>query len=158
MPIIMLTAKDREDDVILGLSVGADDYVIKPFSIKELLARADAFMRRRAAEPDVYEFGDCRLDTVTETLTRTGCEVRLSPGEFKMLRLFLRRAGSTLTCNEICGAVWGYSHFVTLRDIERTIARLRDLIERDPDSPTFIVTVPEIGYRFEQQEVVHCGS
>jgi DNA-binding response OmpR family regulator len=152
MPIIMLTAKDREDDVILGLNVGADDYVIKPFSIKELLARADAFMRRRTTEPDVYEFGDCRLDTVTETLTRAGCEVKLSPGEFKMLRLFLRRAGCTLTCNEICGAVWGYSHFVTLRDIERTVARLREIIELDPGHPTLLRTVPEIGYIFEQPE------
>jgi two-component system alkaline phosphatase synthesis response regulator PhoP len=112
MPIIMLTAKDREDDVILGLNVGADDYVI----------------------------------------TRAGCEVKLSPGEFKMLRLFLRRAGCTLTCNEICGAVWGYSHFVTLRDIERTVARLREIIEPDPGHPTLLRTVPEIGYIFEQPE------
>ena len=97
MPIIMLTAKDREDDVVLGLNVGADDYITKPFSIKELLARADAFMRRLTTEPDVFEFGDCRFDTVAETLTRAGREVKLSPGEFKMMRLFLRRAGCTLT-------------------------------------------------------------
>ena len=149
MPIIMLTAKDREDDVVLGLNVGADDYITKPFSIKELLARADAFMRRRTTEPDVFKFGDCRLETVSETLTRSGWEVKLSPGEYKMLRLFLRRAGYTLTCDEICGAVWGYSHFVTLRDIHRTVARLRKIIEPDPADPTFIRTVPEIGYRFE---------
>jgi DNA-binding response OmpR family regulator len=158
MPIIMLTAKDRENDVVLGLNVGADDYMTKPFSVKELLARADAFMRRRTTEPDAYEFGECRLDTVTETLTRAGRGVRLSPGEFKMLRLFLRRAGYTLTCDEICRAVWGYSHFVTLRDIHRTVARLRELIEPNPADPTFIRTIPEIGYRFEHPESVHYDS
>jgi DNA-binding response OmpR family regulator len=149
MPIIMLTAKDREDDVVLGLNVGADDYITKPFSVKELLARADAFMRRRPRESDIYEFGDCRLDTVTETLTCAGWEVRLSPGQYNMLHLFLRRAGCALTCDEICGAVWGYSHFVTRRDIHETVARLREIIEPDPADPTFIRTVPNIGYRFE---------
>ena len=149
MPIIMLTARDREDDVVLGLNVGADDYMTKPFSVKELLARADAFMRRREPdEPEVYAFGECRLNIVTETLTRSGCDVKLSPGEFKMLHLFLRRAGCTLTCEEICGVVWGYSHFVTLRDIHQTVERLREIIEPDPADPTFIRTVPEIGYKF----------
>jgi len=153
MPIIMLTAKDRESDVVLGLNLGADDYVTKPFSIKELLARADAFMRRRGVdEPDVYEFGDCRLDTVAEKFTRCGCEVRLSPGEFKMLHLFLRRAGCTLTCDEIRGAVWGYSHFVTLKDIDETVSKLREKIEPDPRNPAFIRTVTQIGYKFEHPQ------
>jgi DNA-binding response OmpR family regulator len=102
MPIIMLTAKDQESDIVMGLNLGADDYVTKPFSIKELMARAEAFMRRRGGgEPDVYEFGDCRLDIVTETFTRNSQPVKLSPGQFKMLRLFLKRAGCTLTCDEI---------------------------------------------------------
>ena len=150
MPIIMLSAKDRESDVVLGLNIGADDYITKPFSVKELLARADAFMRRRGPDgPDVYAFGDCRLDIVTETLTRSGRQVKLSPGQYKMLHLFLRRAGCTLTCGEISGAVWGYSHFVTMRDIHETVERLREIIEPDPDNPTFIRTVPNIGYRFE---------
>ncbi|UCC98229.1 MAG: response regulator transcription factor [Phycisphaerales bacterium] len=153
MPIIMLTAKDQESDIVLGLNLGADDYVTKPFSIKELLARADAFMRRRGAEePDAYEFGDCRLDTVAGTFTRDGQETRLSPGEFKMLQLFLRRAGCTLTCDEIRGAVWGYSHFVTLRDIEQAVNTLRDKIEPDPKNPIFIRTVVEIGYKFEHPQ------
>lgn len=153
MPIIMLTAKDRESDVVLGLNLGADDYVTKPFSIKELLARAEAFMRRRGVdEPDVYEFGNFRLDTVAGTFTRGGEDIRLSPGEFKMLHLFLRRAGCTLTCDEIRGAVWGYSHFVTLRDIDETVAKLRDKIEPDPKNPTFLRTVVEIGYKFEHPQ------
>jgi len=158
MPIIMLTAKDREDDVVLGLNVGADDYITKPFSVKELLARADAFMRRRGPdEPDVYAFGDCRFDIVAETLTRAGWEVKLSPGQYKMLHLFLRRAGCTLTCDEISGAVWGYSHFVTRRDIHEAVERLREIIEPDPADPTFIRTVLDIGYRFEQLEPVQYG-
>ncbi len=153
MPIIMLTAKDRESDVVLGLNLGADDYVTKPFSIKELLARAEAFMRRRGAdEPNVYEFGDCRLDTVAETFARAGRDVRLSPGEFKMLHLFLRRAGCTLTCDEIRGAVWGYSHFVTLRDIDEAVGKLREKIEPDPKNPAFIRTVTQIGYKFEHPQ------
>jgi len=153
MPIIMLTAKDQESDVILGLNLGADDYVTKPFSIKELLARAEAFMRRRGKEePEVYEFGDCRLDTVACTLTRNGSEVKITPGEFKMLHLFLRRAGCTLTCDEIRNTVWGYSHFITLRDIDDAIVSLRKKIEPDPNNPTFIHTVEVIGYKFKLPE------
>ncbi len=153
MPIIMLTAKDQEADVILGLNLGADDYVTKPFSIKELLARSEAFMRRRGEEePDVYEFGDCRLDTVSDILTRGGKEVKLTPGELKMLHLFLRRAGCTLTCDEIRNTVWGYSHFITLRDIDDTVTALRNKVEPDPKNPTFIHTVKLIGYKFEPPE------
>ena len=129
MPIIMLTAKDQESDILLGLNLGADDYVTKPFSIKELLARSEAFMRRRGEEePEVYEFGNCRLDIISGTLTRDGEEVKLTPGELKMLHLFLRKAGCTLTCDEIRNTVWGYSRFITLRDIDDTIVTLRDKI------------------------------
>jgi DNA-binding response OmpR family regulator len=153
MPIIMLTAKDQESDVILGLNLGADDYVTKPFSIKELLARAEAFMRRRGKEEtEVYEFGNCRLDTVASNLMRNGKEVKLTPGEFKMLHLFLRRAGCTLTCDEIRNTVWGYSRFITLRDIDDTIVTLRNKIEPDPNNPTFIHTVEVIGYKFKLPE------
>jgi DNA-binding response OmpR family regulator len=153
MPIIMLTAKDRESDVVMGLNLGADDYVTKPFSIKELLARADAFMRRRGGEePDVYEFGDCRLDIVNETFTRNGQPVKLSPGQFQMLRLFLKRAGCTLTCDEIRSAVWGHSHFVTLRDIDEAVSTLQDKIEPNPGNPTFIQRIIDIGYKFKPPE------
>jgi len=153
MPIIMLTAKDQESDVILGLNLGADDYVTKPFSIKELLARAEAFMRRRGEEePEVYEFGNCRLDTIAGTLMRNGKEVKLTPGEFKMLHLFLRRVGCTLTCDEIRNTVWGYSRFITLRDIDDTVVTLRNKIEPDPNNPTFIHTVEVVGYKFKLPE------
>jgi DNA-binding response OmpR family regulator len=153
MPIIMLTAKDQESDVVLGLNLGADDYVTKPFSIKELLARAEAFMRRRGGgEPDVYEFGDCRLDIVKETFTRSEKPVKLSPGQFKMLRLFLKRTDCTLTCDEIRSAVWGHSHFVTLRDIDEAVCTLQDIIEPDPGDPTFIHRIIDIGYKFKHPE------
>jgi DNA-binding response OmpR family regulator len=150
MPIIMLTAKGEESDIILGLNLGADDYVTKPFSIKELLARVEAFLRRRAKkEPEVYDFGDCRLDTVSSVLMRSGKEVKLTPGEFKMMHLFLKRAGCSLTCDEIRNVVWGYSHFITLKDIDSAVAALRNKIEPDPNNPTFIRTIEGIGYKFE---------
>ena len=153
MPIIMLTAKDQESDIVMGLNLGADDYVTKPFSIKELMARAEAFMRRRGGgEPDVYEFGDCRLDVVTETFTRNSQPVKLSPGQFKMLRLFLKRAGCTLTCDEIRGTVWGNSHFVTLRDIDETVSTLQEQIEPNPGNPKFIHRIIDIGYKFKPPE------
>ena len=151
MPVIMLSARDRETDIVRGLNLGADDYVTKPFNIKELLARAQVLLRRRGAdEPPGYEFGDYRLDTIGETLTRDGRQIELSGGQFKMLRLFLRRAGCVLTRDEIRDAVWGYSHFLTLGDIDRTVAALRNKIEPDPDNPAFIHTIKDIGYKFEK--------
>ncbi len=153
MPIIMLTAKGEESDIILGLNLGADDYVTKPFSVKELLARAEAIMRRRTkTEPVVYEFGDCQLDVEACTLTRDGRQVKLTQGEFKMLHLFLRRAECTLTCDEIRNTVWGYSRFITLKDIDHTIVTLRNKVERDPNKPAFIRTIEGIGYKFEMPE------
>ena len=149
MPIIMLTAKDQEADIVMGLNLGADDYVTKPFSIKELMARAEAFMRRRGAEePDVYEFNDYRLDTIEGTLTKEGKEIELTPGELKMLHLFVRRAGCTLTSDEVRDAVWGYSRFITLQDIDQAVVDLRNKIEHDPNDPMFIHTVELIGYKF----------
>ncbi len=150
VPIIMLTAKDQESDIVLGLNLGADDYVTKPFSIKELMARAEAFMRRRKdTEPAVYEFADCRLDIVARTLHRGGRDVPLTPGEFKMLHLFLRNAGCPLTQDEIRTAVFGYSRFISVRDIDKAVESLRNKIEPDPARPQYIHAIPNIGYRFE---------
>jgi DNA-binding response OmpR family regulator len=158
MPIIMLTAKDRESDIVLGLNLGADDYVTKPFSIKELMARAEAFMRRRKeTEPPAYEFADCRLDTCAHTLHRAGREVPLTPGEFKMLHLFLRKTGCPLTQDEIRTTVFGYSHFITMRDIDKAVESVRSKIEPDPARPQYIHVIPNIGYRFQPPET-HADS
>ena len=153
MPIIMLTAKGEESDIILGLNLGADDYVTKPFSIKELLARAAAFLRRsRQTEQDVYEFGDCCLDIPARKLTRKGDEIKLSPKEFSLLEYFVKKPGRALTRDEILNMVWGYDSFIGSRSIDRFITTLRNKIEPDPHNPTFIHTIREIGYKFEPPE------
>ncbi|MHC4645387.1 MAG: response regulator transcription factor [Planctomycetota bacterium] len=150
MPIIMLTAKGEESDIVLGLNLGADDYVTKPFSIKELLARAAAFLRRsRQVERSVYEFGDFQLDLEARTFTRYENEIKLSPKEFRLLELFAKRPGRALTRDEILNKVWGYDCFVGPRSIDRFVTTLRNKIEPDPHNPTFIHTIREVGYKFD---------
>ena len=156
MPIIMLTAKGEESDIVLGLNLGADDYVTKPFSIKELLARAAAFLRRAQKEvQDIHEFGCYRLDISARRLTRKGKEIELSPKEFDLLAFFIKRQGRALTRDEILNAVWGYDCIVTPRSIDRFVTTLRDKIEPDPSKPVFIHTIRQIGYRFEPPEQKH---
>ena len=153
MPIIMLTAKGEESDIILGLNLGADDYVTKPFSIKELLARTEAFLRRsRQAEQDIYQFEDFQLDIPARKLTRHGKEIKLSPKEFNLLEFFVKKTGRALTRDEILNLVWGYDCFVGQRSIDRFVTTLRNKIEPDPHRPTFIHTIREIGYKFEPPE------
>jgi DNA-binding response OmpR family regulator len=153
MPIIMLTAKGEESDIILGLNLGADDYVTKPFSIKELLARAAAFLRRsKQAEQNIYEFAGFRLDISARKLTRNGDEIRLSPKEFRLLDYFLSRQGRALTRDDILNCVWGYNCFSGFRSIDRFVTTLRNKIEPDPHNPVFIHTIREIGYKFEPPE------
>ena len=153
MPIIMLTAKGEESDIVLGLNLGADDYVTKPFSIKELLARAAAFLRRsKLTEQDVYEFADFSLDVPARKLTCKGDEIKLSPKEFKLLELFVKKLGRALTRDDILNAVWGYDCYVGPRSIDRFVTTLRNKIEPDPHNPIFIHTIREIGYKFEPPE------
>jgi DNA-binding response OmpR family regulator len=152
MPILMLTAKGQESDVVLGLKLGADDYVKKPFSIKELLARASALLRRRKRTgpgAEVYTFGDCRLDCDSRTFTRGGAEVALSPKEFELLRFFASRPGQALSRDLIMTSVWGYDAMVTPRSIDRFVNALRNKIEVDAANPRHIRTVREFGYKFE---------
>jgi len=153
MPVIMLTAKGEESDIVLGLNLGADDYVTKPFSIKELLARAAAFLRRAKKEvQDAYEFGGLRLDISARRLTRKNKEIELSPKEFNLLEYFVKKPGRALTRDEILNAVWGYDCVVTSRSIDRFVTTLRNKIEPDPARPIFIHTIRQIGYRFEPPE------
>ena len=150
MPILMLTAKGQESDIVLGLKLGADDYVTKPFSIKELLARAEAILRRRSQRgAAAHEFGECRLDAEARTLTRGGREVALSPKEFELLAYFVGHAGRALSRETIMSNVWGYDCTVTLRSIDRFVNALRNKIEPDPAAPQHIRTVREFGYKFE---------
>lgn len=153
IPIIMLTAKDQEKDIVLGLNLGADDYVTKPFSIKVLMARAEALRRRRKdEEPPVYEFGNCLLNIIDCTFTRDGEDITLTPEEFKLLHLFLRRSGDTLARGEILSNVWGHSHFITVRDVDRLVDTLRGKIEPDPSAPIYIHTKEVMGYMFERPQ------
>jgi DNA-binding response OmpR family regulator len=153
IPIIMLTAKGHESDIIQGLNMGADDYVTKPFSIQELLARANALLRRRRqAEAQMRSFGPFVLNLTSRQLRKDGHEVTLTPKEFDLLAFFLKRAGCALTRDEILKVVWGYDIAVTDRSVDRCITTLRQKIEPDPEDPTYIKTIRAIGYRFEAGE------
>jgi DNA-binding response OmpR family regulator len=153
MPIIMLTAKSEESDIVLGLNLGADDYVTKPFSIKELLARTDSLLRRsRKDESTKYTFGDFQLDIEFRKLRKKDREIELTPKEFELLTFFLKRLNRALTRDQILDAVWGLDNFVTPRSVDRCINSLRKKIEKKPHQPDFIKTVHKIGYRFELEE------
>ena len=150
-PIIMLTAKGQEEDIILGLNVGADDYVTKPFSVRELLARANSFLRRHgmpAAES--YRFGEYEMNLASHKLLRSGRHVDLTAKEFRLLEYFLARQGRALTRDDILNAVWGNSVIVSSRSVDRCVTTLRAKIEKDPGRPRFIHTIRDIGYRFEE--------
>ncbi|HUK82426.1 MAG TPA: response regulator transcription factor [Verrucomicrobiae bacterium] len=150
MPILMLTAKGQEEDIVRGLELGADDYITKPFSVRELMARAQAFLRRRqAGAAPSYGFGKFQLDTASHRLLKSGVEVLLTSKEFRLLEYFLQRAGRALTRETIMNAVWGNRIMVTARSVDRCVTTLRSKIEPDPHRPTFIHTIREIGYRFE---------
>ena len=152
LPILMLTAKGQESDIVLGLNLGADDYITKPFSVQELLARANAFLRRRRQRKvDTREFGPFVLSLGSRRLLKDGVEVALTPKEFELLALFTRRAGNALTRDEILKTVWGYDIIVTDRSVDRCINTLRQKIEPDPEDPTYIRTIRSIGYRFEAE-------
>lgn len=150
MPIIILTAKGQEDDIVRGLELGADDYITKPFSIRELLARSKAFLRRRhQKQSGRFRFGDCELDLESHRFQRDGKEVELTSKEFRMLEYFVTRPGRALTRNDIMDTVWGDSVIVTSRSVDRCITTLRGKIEPDPSRPAFIKTIRNVGYRFE---------
>ncbi|RKY10999.1 MAG: DNA-binding response regulator [Planctomycetota bacterium] len=150
MPIIMLTAKGEESDIVLGLNLGADDYVTKPFSIKELLARVVAFLRRRKqGEKDTYEFADFVFDISARRLLKKGEEIKLSPKEFNLLEFFLKKQGKALTRDEILNVVWGYNTFSGHRSVDRFVTTLRNKIEPEPHNPAFIHTLREVGYKFD---------
>src|SRR5262249_3555906 len=129
MPILMLTAKGREEDVVLGLNLGADDYVTKPFRIRERAARVNAFLRRQEGNASKCDFGPFHLDSAAHKLFRDGREVELTAKEFRLLEFFASRPGRALARNDILNAVWGRSVIVTGRSVDRCVATLRGKIE-----------------------------
>ena len=149
VPIVMLTAKGQEEDIILGLTLGADDYITKPFRVGELIARARALLRRRGSDRAVQRFGNCEIDLTARKVLRDGAAVDLTAREFALLAYFASRPGRALARDTILNAVWGSSVFVTPRSIDRCVATLRAKVEPDPHNPIYIQTIREIGYRFE---------
>ena len=150
MPVIMLTALGEEAQVVRGLNLGADDYVTKPFGIAELMARVAGLLRRRRyGSPEVVRFGSLEVDRAARKVRRHGEEVELTPKEYGLLDFFSRKAGRALTREQILDAVWGETAAVTDRSVDRAVTTLRAKIERDPQRPRLIQTVPQVGYRFE---------
>ncbi len=150
MPVILLTAKTQESDKVLGLELGADDYVTKPFSPRELRARIKAALRRAAGEtPEIYRFGDAEVDFSRCELRRGGRAVEMTPIEFKLLAAFIRHRGQTLNRSKLLDQVWGRETFVTDRVVDTHLTNLRKKIEPKPSEPRFLVSVRGMGYRFD---------
>jgi two-component system alkaline phosphatase synthesis response regulator PhoP len=151
LPVIMLTARGQEVDKIVGLELGADDYVTKPFSIRELLARVKAVLRRAGMPPkqqERYNFGDVEVNVRSCQVSRQGRMLEFSAKEFDLLKYFLAHPGETLSRDRLLEDVWGYEHFPTTRTVDTHIVRLRQKIEPKPDEPRFILTVHGTGYKF----------
>ena len=152
VPIIMVTARDSEIDKVVGLEIGADDYVTKPFSHRELVARIRAVLRRGADVdllPDVLEAGGVRMDVERHELTVRGEPVRLALKEFELLELLLRNKGRVLTRGQLIDRVWGPDYVGDTKTLDVHIKRLRGKIEQDPAEPVLLLTVRGLGYRFQ---------
>lgn len=151
VPIIMLTARDTEIDKVLGLEIGADDYVTKPFSNRELMARVKANLRRQ--QPDVkndqkpkWTVGDLLIDTATYLVTKRDENLDLTHREFELLVHLIKHRGTVLTREQLLQEVWGYDYFGDVRTVDVTIRRLREKIEDDPSNPEYILTRRGVGY------------
>jgi len=151
IPIIMLTARGQEVDKVVGLELGADDYVTKPFSIRELLARVKAVLRRAQPLPkekDQYAFGDVEVDLRRCQVSRKGRALEFSSKEFDLLKYFLCHSGEAISRDKLLEDVWGYDKFPTTRTVDAHIVRLRQKLEPKPDDPHFFLTVHGVGYKF----------
>jgi len=149
-PVLMLTAKAHEAEKVMGLDMGADDYVTKPFSPRELRARIRALLRRTVPEPEpVHRLGDCEVDFERAELRRAGERTDLTAIELKMLQLFLGNRGRVLSREQVIDEVWGRDVYVTDRVVDTHVVKLRRKVEPDPARPRYIVSVRGMGYRFE---------
>ena len=154
VPIIMLTAKDSELDKVLGLELGADDYVTKPYSARELIARIRAVLRRRSAETDsatesVLQAGPVRMDIDRHVVTVNGEEISMPLKEFELLEILLRNVGRVMTRGQLIERVWGADYVGDTKTLDVHIKRLRSKIEPDSSAPQYVVTVRGLGYKFE---------
>ncbi len=150
-PILMLTARGEEADRVLGLDLGADDYVVKPFSIRELLARIRAILRRSQpahTELEELSFGDVAVDFRSYEANKAGRPLEMTRKEFQVLRLLAGRAGEVVTRDELLNEVWGYENYPTTRTVDNHVASLRAKLETDPANPRYLRTVHGVGYKF----------
>jgi two-component system alkaline phosphatase synthesis response regulator PhoP len=152
VPILMLTARGQVTDKVVGLKLGADDYLTKPFEMIELLARIEALLRRAPSPahpaPDTYQFGDVRIDFRRAEVTRAGAAVDVSAKEFQLLRYFIEHAGAVLSRDELLGEVWDYATMPTTRTVDVHVSWLRQKLEANPRRPQYILTVHGMGYKF----------
>jgi two-component system alkaline phosphatase synthesis response regulator PhoP len=154
-PVLMLTARGQVVDKVVGLKIGADDYVTKPFEMLELLARIEALLRRAPAAaptaddaPETYQFGPVRADFRRAEVTRDGARVELSAREFKLLQYLVAHRGATISRDELLNEVWGYDAMPSTRTVDVHVAWLRQKLEPNPHYPQFILTVHGLGYKF----------
>src|SRR5262245_49038891 len=151
VPIIMLTARGQEIDKVLGLKLGADDYITKPFSFMELMARVEALLRRahrHSETPEEFRFGSITINFKRFEVIKAGAPVEVSPREFNILKYFIEHRGEVVTRDQLLDSVWGYGSFPLTRTVDMHIAKLRQKIEDTPTDPRHIVTVHRVGYKF----------
>jgi two-component system, OmpR family, alkaline phosphatase synthesis response regulator PhoP len=162
IPILLLSAKDTTQDKVIGLKLGADDYVTKPFDFRELVARIEGLLRRSGASTatNIYVFGSIRMDFSTLEVTRDGNPVHLTAMELRLMRYFLRNPGVGLSREKIRNEVWGRSDFASSRTVDVHVAGLRQKLETDPARPELIVSVKGFGYMFSGQGAMPhaCGQ
>ncbi len=152
VPIIMLSARGAELDRVRGLELGADDYVTKPFSLMELLARVAAVLRRgarSAAEPESLEFGDVKIDFVRQTAFKAGRALELPVRSFAILKVFARRPGEVVSRDVLLDEAWGYEKYPNTRTVDNHLVKLRKALEDEPERPRYLVTVHGAGYRLD---------
>jgi DNA-binding response OmpR family regulator len=159
IPIILITAKSEEIDKVVGLELGADDYITKPFGLHELRARISALLRRAANQrqpiaelPDRFTLGEAEVDRKNYRLRRNGLEIKLTPREMKLLDFLVSHAGQVHRRNDLLNAAWGIDYFGTTRTLDQHIAQLRKKLETDPAEPKIILTVHGVGYRIDMGE------
>jgi two-component system alkaline phosphatase synthesis response regulator PhoP len=151
IPIIMLTAKSQESEIVTGLELGADDYITKPFSILELVARIKTVLRRAqtgSSISEVYRFDDLEINFKKYFARKKGNSLKLSPREYEILQYFVKKRGEIISRDELLNQIWGYDSFPNTRTVDAHIAKLRQKIEDDPEEPKLIITVHGMGYKF----------